>query len=256
MNSLTTTKKISIILIIIVTIGVTAGLVPLLINMAYKYDLGLPFFQTKWEANDALSFYGMVLTFGSSTILGLIVFWQNQRFKQENDKVQNRLERISTYANELNIIGKIVEHETSRLARVEMLFDEYLTACSPQTLAAVFLKKDSMVASATHEQIIDELFFRTARVLRIDPAIKCDDSSALKNSFCELYQQAKIMIETHRDGKKIEDGQVDMLVQVRDDFLREREKYLIKLEVALDHLLYDQLSLDEIKTLYKSSSGN
>ena len=41
------------------------------------------------------------MTYASTIILGLLALWQNQRFKEENDKSQERLEKISNRTNEL-----------------------------------------------------------------------------------------------------------------------------------------------------------
>ena len=54
------------------------------------------------------------MTYASTIILGLLALWQNQRFKEENDKSQERLEKISNRTNELQIISQLIEHENER----------------------------------------------------------------------------------------------------------------------------------------------
>ena len=44
-------------------------------------------FHAKWGAGD-------ILTYASTVALGLLAVWQNQKFKEENDKAQERLEEL------------------------------------------------------------------------------------------------------------------------------------------------------------------
>ena len=50
--------------------------------------IGPSWLQARWGAGDILTYVGTVS-------LSLLAVWQNKRFKEENDKAQERLERIS-----------------------------------------------------------------------------------------------------------------------------------------------------------------
>jgi len=54
----------------------------------------------KWTA-------GEILTYASTVSLGLLAVWQNRKIQSENDKAQERLERIIEQSNQLEIIGKL-----------------------------------------------------------------------------------------------------------------------------------------------------
>ncbi len=71
--------------------------VPFLINELYKLGsvIGRRY-HTLWEAKDVLSFYGSFLAFLGTVALGALALFQNQKFKQENDLAQSRIERINS----------------------------------------------------------------------------------------------------------------------------------------------------------------
>ena len=48
----------------------------------------------KWSA-------GEILTYASTVSLGLLAVWQNRKIQNENDKAQERLERIIEQSNQL-----------------------------------------------------------------------------------------------------------------------------------------------------------
>lgn len=47
-------------------------IIPLIINILFKYNFGITIFQSEWDAGDALSFYGALLS-GIITMIGVIL---------------------------------------------------------------------------------------------------------------------------------------------------------------------------------------
>ena len=78
------------------------------------------------------------MTYASTIILGLLALWQNQRFKEENDKSQERLEKISNRTNELQIISQLIEHENERINLLRKLFQEFFEVCSCSNIVAEY----------------------------------------------------------------------------------------------------------------------
>lgn len=78
------------------------------LQFLFSLEAPIPFLQAKWSAGD-------ILTYSSTILLGLLALWQNQRFKNENDATQEKLEALSTRANELQITSKLIEHEAERI---------------------------------------------------------------------------------------------------------------------------------------------
>lgn len=59
--------------------------------------------KTSFSADGALTFYGSLLAFLSTSGLGVLALWQNRKFKQENDISQKKLETINTKLLEIDI---------------------------------------------------------------------------------------------------------------------------------------------------------
>ena len=97
MLSLITKHKVKAIMAI-VSIICLFGFVPLLINHLYKTPAPVKLFQMKWEASDALSFYGSVLGFLGSFLLGAVSVFQN---KQLHNEMREREEKYHWEEKEL-----------------------------------------------------------------------------------------------------------------------------------------------------------
>lgn len=101
------------------------------IHWLFSIEPTVEFFRAKWSAGD-------ILTYASTIILGLLALWQNQRFKEENDKSQERLEKISNRTNELQIISQLIEHENERINLLRKLFQEFFEVCSCSNIVAEY----------------------------------------------------------------------------------------------------------------------
>lgn len=129
-------------------------------------------FAAKWSA-------GEILTFVATVALGLLAVWQNKQFKKESDISQARLEKLTVQANELVVIGKIIEYESANLSRLRDAYDDFSIACDPQYLSSVISREAissgtmvSLLAGAViAEKRIDDSFFALCRELRIDPKV-------------------------------------------------------------------------------------
>lgn len=60
--------------------------VPFLINLLYKVDAAVDIFAAEWSAGEALSYYGAVLSFIGTVVLGALALYQNHIIKVEADK--------------------------------------------------------------------------------------------------------------------------------------------------------------------------
>ena len=47
------------------------------------------------------------------------------------------------------------------------------------------------------------------------------------------------------------DEEIKVLMQLRDSFAKERENYLVEQENKLNTLLYEKLTIEEIRNMYK-----
>lgn len=75
------------VLILIALIGI-----PFAINLLFKIGTKISIFQAEWSAGDALGYYGAVLSFLGTVILGALALYQNHIIKEEADKKSALLE--------------------------------------------------------------------------------------------------------------------------------------------------------------------
>lgn len=210
---------------------------------------------------------GDILAYASTVALGLLAMWQNKRQEEENDKAQARLENISIRANELNIINKIIEHETKRIHSLQEVLDDFANACDPQTLALAAAKEGiqnlpSKTGLTELEKIVDRSFIEIARLLREDKEIRFHDKHPFNQAYAQLYIFTKDIIADFREEKIDLNDQssiktkADTLAHLRDNFMQEREQYLIQQEDKLSQALFENLSLEEIRIIYNTKSDS
>lgn len=71
-------KKVLKVLLIIMII-ITIIMIPLVINILFKYDFNIWWLECEWSAGDALNFYAGILSFIGTIILGGISIWQTKK---------------------------------------------------------------------------------------------------------------------------------------------------------------------------------
>ena len=73
------------IIVLLLTFLVVLG-VPLGIHLLFKIHPRVSFFSAEWSAGDALTYYGSVLSFIGTVVLGALALYQNRLIKVEADK--------------------------------------------------------------------------------------------------------------------------------------------------------------------------
>ncbi len=79
-------KKIVCLILSVLSVMIMIVGVPIVINELYKSNTG---YLTLWGAPEVLSYYGAVLSFAGTVVLGIIAVWQN---KKANDVSQMAME--------------------------------------------------------------------------------------------------------------------------------------------------------------------
>ncbi|MDO4452719.1 MAG: hypothetical protein Q4B89_07880 [Lachnospiraceae bacterium] len=59
-------------------------IIPVILNLLYKFDSGICIFQTEWQAEDTLSFYGDILG-AAVTVIGVVWTINNERKERKKD---------------------------------------------------------------------------------------------------------------------------------------------------------------------------
>ncbi len=78
-------KKINRIALIIFGLLLIIVLIPILLNILFKIDLGIWIFQSEWGAGDVLSFYGSLLS-GLLTVVGVFLTLKHESKEKRNDE--------------------------------------------------------------------------------------------------------------------------------------------------------------------------
>ena len=222
------------------------------IHVLFCLETSNRYLVARWGAGD-------ILAYASTVALGLLAMWQNKKQQEENEKAQNRLENISIRANELNTINRV------QLLKAAM--DEFTNACNPQTVGLAIAKEGienipSLIGLAELEKVVDNSFVNVGRYMRMDSELQYNDKNPLNQAYANLYICAKNNISDLRSNKiDINDqrkmgAMADTLAHFRDEFLKERENYLVEQEKKLKKVLFDGLSLKEIQAMYGKQKDN
>jgi hypothetical protein len=228
---------------------VVCCLFALFIHIIFKIEAPNAWFLPEWDAAD-------ILTYVSTAVLSILALWQNQRFKEENDKAQQRLESISVAANDLNIIIRIAENETQFIGRLETAFHDLLDAISIERIAMSFQDRD------------DDSRFKNKILSQINRAI--DNLVAVHGSgYIIQAHPTNPLIEECVDMAKTVSNSVSKAVNQKANARQFAEvlECLIEpytnLSISLNHhlsvrrailntVLLEKLSLGDIKEIYDS----
>lgn len=236
----------------LITIWVIASLgYALFIHILFSVQAFTTWTVAKWSA-------GEILTYVSTVSLGLLAVWQNNRFKEENDAAQARLEQLVKQSNELSAINKIIEIEFERYNQIIKAFDLFSKKCDPQTIATTHSDNisnfiDCISSMVKLENEIDQSFFQMARVLRIDTSLVVNDQDPLKKAMVAYYLLSKETVQKLQKTPQTDASkEIDGLIILRKDFIEQREQYIHVLQDKLKRVVYENMTLEEIKKVYNS----
>ncbi len=90
--------KISFLIICFAVIFALLG-IPFLINIFFKISIDMEIFKAEWTAGELLGYYGAVLSFLGTVVLGVLALYQNHIIKQEGDRQAALLEKRNRIEN-------------------------------------------------------------------------------------------------------------------------------------------------------------
>lgn len=215
------------------------------IHILFHID-GPNWLDPRWSA-------GEILTYCGTTSLSLLAVWQNKRFKEENDKSQERLEQISNKANELSMLSRILEYEEHRRERLDVALRQF-SDCANGTHIFTFaregkLNQDTAARLSSLAIELDKCFYEAFRELKKDEFI---DNFEFQNLLIAYYTDARNMIQMLAlPGDENTDELADSLIDERLKYNELLVAYTTASDKFYSHLLYDNLSLEEIRALKK-----
>ena len=98
-----------------------------------------PSVKSEITADGLLGYVIQAISALGTILLAYVAIWQNKRMQKENDKAQDRMEKLALQANELNTIAKIIEHEQYNHTNLKRAMDEFSEACNLQKMVEEFV---------------------------------------------------------------------------------------------------------------------
>ena len=183
---------------------------------------------------------------------------QNEKFKEENDKTQERLEKIALNANELSVIGKVIEYESTNIAKLTEKVEKYYTACSADGLIE-YLKLNNItqdengfcLAKERKKSELEQLFSDLFDEVKLDfhNFNRLDKTSDvifdIKVKTMDLLEKM-YEVYLHNSTGNIEPD-VIAFIESRQAFRNEMDILITRKRLYLDSIIYGQISYDKIK---------
>ena len=237
----------------VISLAIYSVLFAITIHILFKIKNGPEWLKAEWEAGD-------ILTYVSTVALGLLALWQNKRFKEENDIAQARLEKLTSQANEIAAMNKIIEIESARLARLKEAIDDFYKVSDRETLLSVFetdnktiYNIDTYINGKVYviEDKLEKAFNRLMRELNRDFERKKGENSPFVIICYDYYSELKKVLNSiYEDKSNIKNINVDVLNKLRGKFFIEKEHVIQEKEKLLDQALYAPLTLSEVRKMY------
>lgn len=205
----------------------------------------------KWGAGD-------ILTYASTVALGLLAVWQNQKFKEENDASQTRMENLTNKANELSVVSKIIEHENERITVLKNKTQHFIDVCNTEgiledlsdvaTQPSDFMKTYVKIKMDSRGKQIRLCAVELLSELQLYP----DDSKTVELIKCiSRYSESSIALVSDMRVNSLVEETYTKKKSIEKEFITGIYDFISAREKLLNRVIYENLSLKQIKALYR-----
>lgn len=241
-------------------VGVVFALAFVLILTPIIIRVCSPSVSSEISADGLLSYIIQAVSAAGTIFLAYVAIRQNEQFKLENDKTQEKLKKIALTANELSIIAKVIEYESSNLSRLVEASTQFFYACSVEEIIA-FLRKNVLTGSSVEislaielrknevaqafSDVSDEVMLDFDNHRNVEDVIGC---------IINLYKATitllnKIGQSSKDSGSDIVD-EVRAIIEARKQY-RENINLIIKRKrILLDSIVFNNFSYAQIKEIH------
>lgn len=228
----------------------------ILIHILFVTDAPCDKLQAQWGAGD-------ILTYTSTVALGLLAVWQNQKFKEENDKAQERLEELTKQANELSIIGRMIDNKSKKLDNLRHAFSDFEAACNVGTITSLCTSSTKIASAHSKLSEYAQKLPRLCNTLETEIAgnwgVKYKDISSkifkLNSLALKIVDQCSGIVSAKEKKKTYDDGKITALLkeyaEAYDEFSEARDSYIMETEFLLNAISYKNITLEEIREYIK-----
>ena len=228
----------------------------ILIHILFVTDAPCDKLQAQWGAGD-------ILTYASTVALGLLAVWQNQKFKEENDKAQERLEELTKQANELSIIGRIIDNKSQKLDNLRHAFSDFEAACNVGTITSLCISSTKIASAHSKLSEHTQKLPRLCNILETEIAgnwgVEFTDISSkifkLNSLALKIVDQCSGIVSAKGNKETCDDGKITALLkeyaEAYDEFSEARCSYIMETEFLLNTISYKNITLEEIREYIK-----
>ncbi len=228
---------------IVITLIICSVVFALIVHCLYSMPAPSEWWKHKWGAGD-------ILTYVSTVTLGLLAVWQNQRFKEENDKAQERLEKISLKANELNLISKIVENESQYIAMLDDTFNELFDLCGVDNLSILMSGPFDGNKLMDNMKKIVRFSSKFKQAMMSGYRLQGYDVIPLYSKCAKVFGTASSILVEYGETRSKNRDKLNEMVALCSEAENEKDVYICLRRNVLQTILYEGLSISEIRNLY------
>lgn len=228
----------------------------ILIHILFVTDAPCDKLQAQWGAGD-------ILTYASTVALGLLAVWQNQKIKEENDKAQERLEELTKQANELSIIGRMIDNKSKKLDNLRHAFSDFEAACNVGTITSLCVSSTKIASAHSKLSEHTQKLPRLCNILETEIAgnwgVEFTDISSqifkLNSLALKIVDQCSGIVSAKGNKETYDDGKITALLkeyaEAYDEFSEARASYIMETEFLLNAISYKNITLEEIREYIK-----
>ncbi len=200
-------------------------------------------FAAKWGAGD-------ILTYVSTVALGLLAVWQNKQIKDEADKSQDRLEKISIDANELSVITKLIDNESQYITLLDNAFTELLDACGHENISIVMMDTFDKTKVSLAIKRINQALLHFVQIFFSGYQLRNYNAMPLLDSCKEIAENASQILTEYLNTKNANPAVLYNSLNHYTQTKAEKEIYICMRRTQLNRILLEKLTLAEIRSFY------
>lgn len=229
-----------------------------LVSVPILITILAPSVSSEISADGMLGYVIQAISAGGTIFLAYVAIRQNEKFKEENDRTQERLEKVAANANELSIVAKIIEYESANIARLTEKTGQYYNACAIDEMVE-YLKCNSItqdenglcLAKERKKSELKQLFSDVFDEVKLD-FNSYDKIEETTDTICKLQEAAETLLEkmyevSLPDSTASFEDEAKQLIKIRATFREKMNVLITRKRLNLDSIIYGQPSYDKIK---------
>lgn len=207
-------------------------------------------FVAEWSAGD-------ILTYVSTIALGLLAVWQNNKFKEESDKSQNRMEQLTIKANELAIVSKIIEYESARISQLNAKSRNFIDACNTENASLDISDVGNQPDDFKKIYIKIKMDNRCSQIMLFGIELLCE--LGLYNTGVEVteliklvskYSETSIALVKEISTASLKEVTYRQKEELEKQCIQKIFNFISSREEMLNKVIYSDLSFTQIKEMY------